>query len=58
MKNVLRLVLIVIGLIFIVYGFYNLLVWDLSAEDVHQQLFAMMGVGFLFLLGGLSMGRK
>lgn len=58
MKNVLRLVLIIIGLIFIVYGFYNLLVWDLTAEDIHQQLFAMMGVGALFLIGGLAMGKK
>lgn len=58
MKNTLKLVLIIIGLIFITYGFFNLLVWPLEGEDVHQQLFAMMTLGGLFLLGGLAMGRK
>ena len=58
MKNTLKLVLIVIGLVFIVYGFFNLLVYQLESDDVHKQLYAMMALGVLFVVGGISMGKR
>ncbi len=58
MKNTLKIVLIVIGLGFFAYSIYNLLLMDGASPEARRQLYGMLGVGFLFLLGGVAMGKR
>lgn len=58
MKNTLKIVLIVIGLGFLAFSTYNLVFVEGSSSEARRQLFGMLGVGFLFLIGGLAMGKR
>ena len=58
MKNTLKIVLIVIGLGFFAYSIYNLIFSDGGSPEERRQLYGMLGVGVLFLLGGVAMGKR
>ena len=58
MKNTLKFVLIVIGLGFLAFSIYNLVSGDGNSSEARRQLYGMLGVGFLFLIGGMAMGKR
>lgn len=57
MKNTLKIMLLIIGFGFLIYGLYNLLASGPDSE-LQKQLYAMLGVGILFLLAGFSLGKR
>lgn len=58
MKNTLRIVLLLIGAGFLIYGLYHLLLAQGQTPELQRQLFAMLGLGALFLIAGLSMRKR
>ena len=58
MKNTLKVVLIAIGIGFLAFGVYNLIQGSGSSPETRRQLYGMLGVGFLFLIGGVAMGKR
>lgn len=58
MKNTLKIVLLVIGFGFLIFSLYSLFSQGQLEPETRRQLYGMMGVGFLFLLGGAAMGRR
>ncbi|HET7360818.1 MAG TPA: hypothetical protein VFI78_02685 [Salinimicrobium sp.] len=57
MKNTLKIALILIGLGFGLYGLYQL-IFPEEASKPNPQLYAMIGVGLLFLLAGTAMKKR
>jgi len=58
MKNTLKFVLLLIGLGFLGYSLYSLFSGQQIEPAIMRQLYGMMGVGILFLLGGAAMGKR
>ena len=58
MKNTLKIVLFLIGFGFVAYSLYSLFSQGQLESETRRQLYGMMGVGILFLLGGAGMGRR
>lgn len=58
MKHTLKIVLIIIGFGFLLYASFNMFGSTPETDELQKQLFAMMGVGIVFLLAGFSLGRR
>ncbi len=67
MNNTLKIVLLIVGALLIIYGFYTLFTPEVSmqagplkveAQGDNTQSYAMIGLGILALVGGLAFGRK
>lgn len=67
MSNVLRIVLLVIGVGMIAYGLYRLITpefaldtgpFQIEAHGDNTQSYAMIGFGILALIGGLAFGKR
>lgn len=58
MKNTLKIVLLVIGAGFLFYALFQLISGPAGTPEMKKQMWAMMGVGALFVLGGFSMGKR
>ena len=67
MKNTLKIVLLVVGILLVVYGLYTLLTPEVSmeagplkveAQGDNTQSYAMIGLGVLALLGGVAFNKK
>lgn len=58
MKNTLRITLMLIGAAFISSGFYFLFAPGVNILEDEQQIYAMIGVGVLFFIGGAGMGKR
>lgn len=58
MKNTLKIVLLLIGSGFMAFSLYSLFSQDQVEPETRRQLYGMMGVGVLFLLGGAAMGKR
>lgn len=67
MKNTLKIVLLVVGILLVVYGLYTLITPEVSmeagplkveAQGDNTQSYAMIGLGVLALLGGVAFNKK
>ncbi len=67
MNNTLKIVLLIVGALLIIYGFYTLFTPEVfmqagplkvEAQGDNTQSYAMIGLGILALVGGLAFGRK
>lgn len=58
MKNTLKFMLMLIGLGFLITGLYLLVFPGADYPDGRDQVYAMIGVGILFFIGGMSMKIK
>ena len=67
MNNVLKIVLLIIGIGLIGYGLYTIITPELAvdagpikikAQGDHTQSYAMIAFGVLALIGGLAFGRR
>ena len=58
MKNTLKIVLLLIGSGFMAFSLYSLFSQGQVEPETRRQLYGMMGVGVLFLLGGAAMGKR
>lgn len=67
MNNILKIVLLVIGVGMIGYGLYRLITPEFAidagplqveAHGDHTQSYAMIGFGVLALIGGLAFGKR
>ena len=58
MKNTLKIVLLLIGFGFLGFSLYSLFNQEQVEPETRRQLYGMMGVGILFLLGGVAMRKR
>lgn len=67
MKNTLKIVLLVLGIILIGYGLYTLITPEVSlqagplkveAQGDNTQAYAMIGLGILALIGGVAFNKR
>lgn len=67
MNNTLKIVLIVIGILLLVYGLYNLFTPEVSmqagpikveAQGDNTQAYAMIGLGILSLIAGAAFQKR
>jgi hypothetical protein len=67
LKNVLRTVLLVVGLLLVGYGLYTLVTPDVimqagplkvEAQGDKTQSYAMIGLGILALIGGIAFKKR
>jgi hypothetical protein len=67
LKNVLRIVLLIVGVLLVVYGFYTLFTPEVvmqagplkvEAQGDKTQSYAMIGLGILALVGGIAFKKR
>lgn len=67
MKNTLKIVLLVLGIVLVVYGLYTLITPEVSlqagplkveAQGDNTQAYAMIGLGILALIGGVAFNKR
>jgi len=67
MNNTLKIVLLIVGILLIIYGFYTLFTPEVSmeagplkieAQGDNTQSYAMIGLGILALIGGLAFKKR
>lgn len=67
MYKVLQVVLLIIGILLVGYGIYDLFTpeftaqagpFKVEAEGDHTQAYAMIGLGILSLVAGLAFGKR
>lgn len=67
MNNTLKIVLLIVGILFLVYGLYTLFTPEVSmqagplkveAQGDKTQSYAMIGLGILALLGGAAFSKR
>lgn len=67
MKNTLKIVLLIVGVILVGYGLYSVITPEVSlqagplkveAQGDNTQSYAMIGLGILSLIGGIAFNKK
>ena len=67
MKNTLKIVLLILGILLIGYGLYTLITPEVSlqagplkveAQGDNTQSYAMVGLGILALIGGVAFNKR
>ncbi len=52
MKKSLQIFLFLTGITFLAYGFYQLVAWEVIAIFSREEIYGMLGLGFVFLIAG------
>jgi uncharacterized membrane protein HdeD (DUF308 family) len=67
MKNTLKIVLLILGIVLVIYGLYTLIAPEVSlqagpfkveAQGDNTQSYAMIGLGILALVGGVAFNKR